>query len=225
MFSAPPIRSWTKTQERRFEAFKGGLMRFDERQRADEVPDPWLFHGTTALRAAWIRRGGFVGHCADGVFWGRASVATYFARNNSVERADDRPVVIAARLSAVLASGNAAPDLNWDHEPEPRTWNESLEATGCILVRRGYQVDGLRFLEPYGRDLPLTPQAFTDRDERLATASTSLRYGMVPVLPDEEFSGREEICGMHELTVEQWALDLGYNAETGWPKQDVALVP
>lgn len=218
---ACPVSSRTKTQDALFQAFKDRLEHFDERQRV-EASDPWVFHGTSALKAAWIRREGFRGLCADGVFWGRAAVATYFARNNSIDHADDRPVVIACRLSKVLASGKAGPDINWDHKPEPKTWNESLEATGCMLVHGGYHVEGLRFLEPYGRDLPLPPQAFKDREERLLVTSFH-GYGMVPVLPEEAFTGLEQVCAREEIVVAQWALDMGYDPVGGWPRVEDAL--
>ncbi len=112
----------TDEQSARWDAFVGRMRVIEAEERDGE--DPWLFHGTSAIRAAWIRREGFrptfllvqpehrprpdepMG--ANGVNWGTVNVAAWAADRASAN--DDPPVMLAARLSDLRRAGILAPD-------------------------------------------------------------------------------------------------------------------
>jgi hypothetical protein len=79
--------------------------------------DPYLFHGTSALRAAHIVREGFHNlrgrSRTNGTFWAKDHYALHFAHGGAFTT-DDYGVILTARLSDVMASGVPEADLNYD---------------------------------------------------------------------------------------------------------------
>jgi hypothetical protein len=142
----------TPEQQERWDAFTDGLRALERETRDSE--DPWLFHGTGAIAAAWIRREGFrpsnlqvrpegepgtpdATAYLKGVNWGSVNVACWAALKSS--RSDDPPVILAARLSDLRRAGTLVPDhAAWE--------------TGCSASRGPY--DDRR---PSQGDLPSHP--------------------------------------------------------------------
>ena len=210
------------------------LERLDEFMRAQEMKtDPLLIHGTSLLRAAWIRRDGFNGHDAPSgnglagqVFWtshvstaqGFAEGRVGMARDRSV---DDLPAILAARLSDILSAGKPLPDNNYRNsdEEDRETWQEGLREDGLLRLmgpRDGgpIKVAGLRLLGPDWRSIPLHPGASADRTARIADKSRlqpppGLEWtGMGPALPWEAMEpmefGKREPCGRIVLDEDAW---------------------
>lgn len=120
MFFLPPI---TSEQDRHWQAFLDRMRAIEMAER--DGADPWLFHGTSAIRAAWIRREGFRPSslliqadenparpgdplAAQGVNWGTLNVAAWAAGRAAAN--DDPPAILAARLSALARAGALVPD-------------------------------------------------------------------------------------------------------------------
>ena len=103
---------------------------FDLLGTDQDSEDPWLFHGTNAIRAGNILKDGFTPATlfsanrtfptTYGVYWGHPAIAASFAERFAA--ADNPPVIFAARASVVAMStpdGVLRPD------------NFACEASGC----------------------------------------------------------------------------------------------
>lgn len=114
----------TPAQRQAWDTYLDGLRALEESAR--ETDDPWLFHGTSAINAAWIEREGFKPSLirvypegaaidpenpppSEGVHWGTVNVAQWAAERAS-RYSDDPPVILAARLSDLRAAGDLMPD-------------------------------------------------------------------------------------------------------------------
>jgi len=128
------------------------------RRLVEETTDPWLFHGTSMWAAAAILAEGF--RCPslhlnivpeqNHVYWGPLDYAMNFSAKADML---DRPALLAARLSNILASGEPLPMTTWDrmfceedNEPELPDWQASIAESGCLRVRGGAHVKGLVLL-------------------------------------------------------------------------------
>jgi len=122
--------------------------------------DPWVFHGTTEDGLVGILRDGFrqsyaispEGGSSSGVHWGDARTAIYFAESRAGPETG-LPILLRARLSDVLASGRAIPDLfMWQYATDdehtrsgtrprpPKGWKDCLDTYGAFVVEGGTHV-------------------------------------------------------------------------------------
>lgn len=159
----------TPEQKSRWNAGLDDLRRVEEEAR--ESDDPWYFHGTSAIAAAWIRRDGFKPthllvrpeeaprdpvrpHGADGVNWGTVNVAQWAAERKG--QPDDPPVLLAARLSSLRRAGRLVPDhFAWENScchggsgrpydacEWPEPWSEEPDWRESVLVTGAFGVVG-----------------------------------------------------------------------------------
>jgi hypothetical protein len=200
----------TNRQKERLEEFKANLELMEQENKGLE--DPYLFHGTSYLKYLHIKQNGFKPGCAYGVFWTKhIATALHFAHPEG-HQTDDMPVILIARLSNILKSGVAVPDLNYDVMPEPQTWQESLE-NGTMLVRNGWHVDNLKCLAPDWKNLPLHPQALQDREDRLNSI-----HLMQPT-QNAHYTGEEEIDTWE--SVHRFEFDFTKNLDIESPRRKI----
>ena len=194
---------------------------------ATESEDPWVFHGTSCLRAGWIERDGFdpshIGEAGPGVHWGSVNIAECFALRHI--RYDDPPALLAARLSDVLASGIAVPDMaaveqpmgepfavpfrEWIEGTEITSWNDTYELLGAFGILGGRHVANLRVLAL--PNFPLHPEAVEARIERLDDLAKGgfLADITVAVPPGLEYPDHPDIADSSNIV--QWHIDFPGN--------------
>lgn len=134
----------------------------------------------------------------QGVHWGCARIARQFAEKRALW-SDDPPAILAARLSDVLRSGAAVPDVAWDNQAAD--WRQSFDELGAFAVVGGVFVDNMKLLAI--PDLPIHPKALDARAERLL--QTRKRHSlMVRVPPGLEMPSEPVVAGPDEIVEFDW---------------------
>jgi hypothetical protein len=121
----------------------------------------WLFHGTSAEKAALIASGGMQPTdtmCRDGdgqtftegSFWGTPLTAAWYAEDTFLEREGDAPAIVACPVDALEADGEFVPDEATIDFPDARTLGMSVEEAHAAWEALGDDADWMDGLGIWG---------------------------------------------------------------------------
>lgn len=190
MFITNQFESRTDEQEKAFQAFSHKIKELDKSQTVDLCdPERYVFHGTTLMAWCHIQENGFdTRRGLSDVYWGSANLALTFANNH---KCDDIPVILMTQVKNLLKAGELLPDNNYDCESD--TWQESFRRVGAFRIKgvdHNIQVVDIRAFQAY-KDLPLHPNAFNDRNERVVPVAYS---NICPLHVSQMYYGEEPVA-------------------------------